>query len=66
MLVLRLFIEGEPTYEWTSFPPAADYEPCVVSAYVDGRGLDKTAEWPDNCPELEDIQHEFKILWEEN
>lgn len=64
MLVLRLFIEGEATYEYTPFPPAADYEPCVVSIYVDTRGLDKTAEWPANRPDLDDIQHEFKILSE--
>ena len=64
-LKLVLFINDEETYASCNYPPTQQdldaIEPTWV--YVEINGLDKSPNYPDNYPSLDDFQHEYKILW---
>lgn len=65
-LKLVLFINDEDTGYECDYPPdqrGLERITPPTAVYVDINGLDKSPNYPDNYPSLDDFQHEYKILW---
>ena len=63
-LKLTLFIDGEQTWVSCDYPLKPNMvidDP--VSTYIEFYGLDKQSTYPDNVPDIESINYEYKIVW---
>lgn len=67
-LKLVLFINEEDTGYECDYPPTAEGLEAITpptAVYVSISGLDKSFNFPDNYPDLDDFTHEYKIMWRE-
>lgn len=67
-LKLVLFIDGVETHARCDYPPTKEGLAKIgppTSIYVDINGLDKSENFPDNYPSIDDFEHEYKIMWKQ-
>ncbi|MEO4091963.1 hypothetical protein ABH307_00695 [Acinetobacter pittii] len=65
-LKLVLFINDEDTGYECDYPPTAEgLESITPPTYVYVRiyGLDKSFNFPENVPDIDDFKHEYKVIW---
>lgn len=68
-LKLVLFIDGVETYANCDYPPTKEGLAKIgtpTGVYVDINGLDKSENFPDNYPSIDDFEHEYRIMWKED
>lgn len=65
MIKLVLFIDDEETYESFDYPLKGNEDLDPRSTYVALNGLDKTEDFPNNYPTLNDFRHEWKIMFKD-
>lgn len=66
MIKLVLFIDDTETYESFNYPLQGNEDLDPRPTYVSIHGLDKSLEYPDNYPTLDDFTHEWRIMYKED
>lgn len=64
-----LFINGEETYANCDYPATKEELAKIgppTGVYVEINGLDKSENFPDNYPTLDDFEHEYRIMWKDD
>ncbi|RCT89675.1 hypothetical protein [Acinetobacter baumannii] len=68
-LKLVLFINDEDTRYECDYPPTAEGLESITpptDVYVRIFALDKSFNFPENYPDIDDFKHEYKVIWRDD